>query len=81
MPDKPEPPSIRERFLAPWRVEKTPSGYRIQALNGKNVAYVYEEAEPVRRAVVNHLTPGEARSIAKAIASLPELMTKSEDKL
>ena len=81
MPDKPEPLSIRARFLAPWRVEKTLSGYRVEAMKGKALAYVYEEAEPVRRAVVNHLTPGEARTIAKAIASLPELMTKSEDKI
>ena len=80
MSDKPETPSIRSRFPAPWRAEKTPSGYRIEALNGKNVAYVYEEEEPVRRAIVNHITPGEARSIAKAIASLPELMAKFEDK-
>lgn len=79
MPDKPETPSIRSRFPAPWRVEKTPSGYRIEALNGKNVAYVYEEDESVRRAIVNHVTPTEARSIAKAIASLPELMSISEE--
>ena len=79
MSDKPEPPSIRTRFPAPWRVEKTASGYRIEALNGQNVAYVYEETEPVRRIIVNHVTPGEARAIAKAIASLPELITKAED--
>ena len=79
MSDKTETPSIRSRFPAPWRAEKTPSGYRIEALNGRNVAYVYEEDEPVRRSIVNHVTPGEARAIAKAIATLPELITKVED--
>ena len=79
MSDKPEGQSIRARFPAPWRAEKTLGGYRIKALNGENIAYVYEEDEPVRRSIVNHVTPSEARSIAKAIALLPELMTKVEN--
>lgn len=74
----PESPSIRTRFPPPWRVEKTPSGYRIVSANGRNVAYIYEEGELIRRNILNYPTLAEAHSIANAISALPELMTKQE---
>jgi|GEM_PF-5198613 len=78
MPNKLKSMSIRSSFPAPWRSEKTPSGYQVVSANGKSVAFIYEEDEPIRRGILHFPTVAEARSIATTIATLPDLMTKLE---
>ena len=78
MQDKPQPLPIRTRFPAPWRAEKQPSGYCVVSANGKKVAFIYEEAEPIRRNMLHYPTVAEARSIATAIATLPDIIAKLE---
>jgi len=78
MPDKPKSLPIRTLFPPPWSAEKTPSGYQVVSANGRNLAYIYEEDEPIRRSIGGYATVAEARSIANAIASLPDLMAKLE---
>ena len=67
-----EPRSIRDRFPPPWRVEQTPSGFRILDSKATPLVYVYAATEQQREMVSSQgLTPDEARAIATAIASLP----------
>lgn len=65
-------PSFRERYPPPWRVEETPSGYRVVCSTGVDLLYVY--AEDVDRRHANSrpkLTWPEARALAEKIAALP----------
>ena len=74
----PSSPSIRGKFPPPWRVRETVSGCAIEDATGRNLAWVYG-CEGLRRTVLNDaLTVAEARSVAKAIASLPELVEAAE---
>lgn len=66
--------SIREKFPPPWRVVRTPGGYRVADAKGFNLVYISGENEEVRRSILNLPTGGEAKALAKAIAQLPELM-------
>ena len=71
-PDMTEPRSIRDRFPAPWRAERTPGGYRVLDRNDTPLVHVYAASDEERRQVSSQgLTPAEARAIAQAIAALP----------
>lgn len=56
------------RFALPWRVEDTPSGFRVVDANGMPLAWVYatERVEPAARHA--GLTRTEAQRLAQAIA-------------
>lgn len=67
------------RFPAPWRVEATPSGFRIIDANGQAVAYTYGiRPDEQRTDTGGKLTIDEARRIAAGIARLPDVMAKRE---
>lgn len=68
--------SIREKFPPPWRVRETPGGYGVEDSTGRNLLHVYGD-EGLRRSVMGLLTRAEARSIAMAIARLPNLMDRA----
>ena len=74
----PRQPSIRGKFPPPWRIRETASGFAIEDATGRNLAWVYG-CEGLRRTVLNDaLSTAEARSVAKAIARLPELVEAAE---
>lgn len=67
------------RFPAPWRVETTPSGFRIIDASGQPVAYTYGlRPDDQRTDTASKLTIDEARRIAAGIARLPELLGKGD---
>ena len=71
-------PSIRQKFPQPWRVREVDAGFAVEDATGRNLAWVYG-FEGLRRTVLNDaLTRTEARSVAKAIARLPELVEAVE---
>jgi endo-1,4-beta-D-glucanase Y len=64
------------RFPPPWSIEEyNDACFILRDANGQQLAYVYYEDEPQRRAAAKLLTKDEARRIAANIAKLPELMT------
>jgi len=75
MSETPSKVSIRKKFPPPWRVVRTPGGYRVADSFGFNLVYIAGEDEAVRRGILNLPTRGEAKALAIAIAQLPELMT------
>ena len=60
-------------FPPPWRVEKTPSGFRVLDATGTSLAFVYANDDLASKAGFDALTPVEARRIATGIARLPEM--------
>ena len=62
-------PSPR-RFPPPWPIEELNAAF--SDANGQQLAYVYFEKEPGRRAAAKLLTKDEARRIAANIATLPD---------
>lgn len=76
MSNLPGPRSIRERFPPPWKVAETDGGFRVCDADGKWVTWIYCEDEEVRRSILNLPTRAEARSIAAAVARLPEFIER-----
>ena len=69
------------RFPAPWRVMKTPGGYRVDDAEGKHVAFVYARDDlAAKPGFTAYLTTEEARRIAKAVARLPDLLAAAQAK-
>ncbi len=67
------------RFPAPWRVEATPSGFRVIDAEGKALAYVYGLHDHEQRSdTAGRLSIDEARRIAAGIARLPRLLAKGD---
>ena len=70
-------PAEPRRFPAPWRVIEHSGSFVVEDANGRPLAYVYFEDEPVRRGLMNRLTSDEARRVASNIAKLPDFLKKS----
>jgi hypothetical protein len=66
------------RFPRPWTAVEQQERYVVLDAWGQTVAWLFF-AEGQRRRVTGFLTKDEARRIAKAIARLPELLTRSKD--
>jgi hypothetical protein len=64
------------RFPPPWSTEETEACYIVRDGNGQQIAYVYFEQEPGRRAAAKLLTRDEAWRIAANIAKLPGLLRR-----
>jgi hypothetical protein len=54
----------QRRFPLPWTVEELEACFVVRDHNGRQLAYVYFEDEPGRRAAAKLLTRDEARRIA-----------------
>jgi hypothetical protein len=61
---------------APWCVEKIAGGFRVHDGNGRPVVWVYGQENPIRP---DAMTLDEAEEVALTIATLPEILTESED--
>lgn len=70
-------PTIREKFPPPWKARETGGGYAVTDSTGRKFVFVYGD-EGLRREILNMPTRAEARTIATAIARLPELIEESE---
>ena len=66
----PEP----RRFRPPWSVEDRACCFVVKDRGGRELAYLYYEDDPRRQSIVKLLSD-EARSIAAAIAKLPEMVS------
>ena len=65
------------RFPSPWTVRRTAGGFAVDTTDGPTVAFVYfVEGWEMQMAGRAPLTEDEARRIAKAIARLPELLSR-----
>ncbi len=64
--------SFRDRYPPPWQVEQIDGGYRVVSSNGFALAYVYALEGVARAASPNTLLHGEALTLAKAIAGMPD---------
>jgi hypothetical protein len=62
-------------FRPPWSVEDRASCFVVKDRGGQELAYLYYENDPRRRSIVKLLSRDEARSIAAAIAKLPEMVS------
>ena len=62
-------------FRPPWSVEDRASCFVVKDRAGQELAYLYYEDDPRRRSIVKLLSRDEARSIAAAIAKLPEMVS------
>ena len=66
---------LTRTFPPLWRVEKTPSGFRVLDALGSALAFVYANDDLASKAGFDHaLTTDEARRIATGIARLPEML-------
>jgi hypothetical protein len=63
------------RFRPPWSVEDLASCFVVKDRGGQELAYIYYEDDPRRRSIVKLLSRDEARSIAAAVAKLPEMVS------
>jgi hypothetical protein len=62
--------ALRERFQSPWSVEDLAGCFVVKARGGQELAYIYYEDDPRRRAIVKLLSREEARRVALAIAKV-----------
>jgi hypothetical protein len=60
-------------FRPPWSVEDRANCFVVKDRGGQELSYIYYEDDPTRRSIVRLLSRDEARSIAAAIAKLPEM--------
>ena len=68
------------RFPPPWSIEEyNDACFILRDANGQQLAYVYYEDEPQRRAAAKLLTKDEARRIAANIAKLPDSSKPDSD--
>jgi hypothetical protein len=61
---------LPERFRPPWSVEDLAGCFVVKARGGQELAYIYYEDDPRRRAIVKLLSREEARRVAVAIAKV-----------
>jgi hypothetical protein len=66
--------AMPEQFRSPWSVEDLAGCFVVKARGGRELAYIYYEDHPGRRSIARLLSRDEARSIAAAIARLPEMV-------
>jgi hypothetical protein len=64
--------AFRTKHPPPWRVEEIPGGFKVCDVQGCSLAYVYA-ADDGRTSSHGKLSPAEAKTLANAIAELPEL--------
>ena len=67
----PEP----RRLRPPWSVEDRANCFVVKDRADQELAYIYYEDDPRRRSIVKLLSRDEARSVAAAIAKLPEMVS------
>ena len=65
-------PAEPRRLPAPWHVVEHSESFVVEDANGRPLAYVYFEDEPVRRSLMNRLTSDEAWLEHRKIARLVE---------
>lgn len=68
----------QRRFPAPWSIEEKDGSFIVKDANGLRLAFVYwpTNFDGLGTLASGHLSPDEARRIAKGIARLPELLAK-----
>jgi hypothetical protein len=66
----------QRRFPTPWIAEEHDACFIVRDRNGLNLAYVYFQNGPGRRAAAKLLSRSEARRIAIKIAKLRELSSE-----
>ena len=65
-----------QELPAPWCVEKIAGGFRILDENRRPIVWVYGQQNPIR---TDAMTMDQAEEMAVAIATLPEILTASEE--
>jgi hypothetical protein len=68
--------SASRHFPPPWKVDDLAACFVVRDNTGQELAYIYYQEAPGRRAVTKLLTRDEARSIALVIANMPELVRR-----
>ena len=64
------------RLRAPWRIEKIAGGFVVCDENGRRIARVYGQENPI---VPDAMTLDEAEEMARTIATMPTILRESED--
>lgn len=65
-----------QRLRAPWCVEKIAGGFVVCDENGRRIARVYGQENPI---VPDVMTLDEAEEMARTIATMPTILRESED--
>jgi len=69
----------RPRSLTPpWSIEELTDCFVVKDASGEALTHIYFEEEPQRRTGTGHLSRDEARRAAVDIATLPDLLMRSE---
>jgi hypothetical protein len=61
---------------APWCVEKIAGGFRVRDRDGRPIVWVFGQENPIRP---DAMTLDQADEMALTIATLPEILSESED--